>query len=107
MAIQYTKEESKQIAETILQQLGGNYFIAMTGARSFCFDNGSLTFRLPAPAGLRAFGIQIQLTPLDLYDVTFIRMQKDYSVDKETIDRVYCDQLCDLIEKKTGLRTSL
>jgi len=30
-----TKEEQKQIAKTILEQLGGGKFIAMTGAKNF------------------------------------------------------------------------
>ena len=42
-----TAEERKQIADTILEQLGGGRFILMTGAKDFSFgEAGELNFRL-------------------------------------------------------------
>ena len=35
------------VANTILQQLGGNKFRVMTGAKNFVGSNDALTFRLP------------------------------------------------------------
>ncbi|AXF77019.1 hypothetical protein AV903_14875 [Erwinia tracheiphila] len=40
---------SKEIAVEILNQLGGNKFIAMTGAKNFVWlENGGLIFKLPS-----------------------------------------------------------
>ena len=38
--------ESQQVAKTILQQLGGNKFIAMTGAKNFGSSKNSLQFKI-------------------------------------------------------------
>jgi len=39
------------VANTILEQLGGRKFIAMTGARNFVGDFSGLSFRLPGAGG--------------------------------------------------------
>lgn len=37
----------KEIATTILKQLGGNRFLAMTGAKHLAYGDNDLRFRLP------------------------------------------------------------
>ena len=61
---------SKTVAETILQQLGGNKFQAMTGSRCVGYDAKSLTIRL-AKNMSKANHLKITLTGLDLHDVEF------------------------------------
>src|ERR1700686_4088722 len=83
-----------EVAETILVQLGGNRFMAMTGARNFLADGNALRFRLPsnfAQHGINA--VTIRLNGRDLYDVTFSRV-RGIGVDIVTELRdVYCDSL--------------
>lgn len=104
-------DENKQIAETILAQLGGSRFIAMTGARDFFYDGPSLSFRLPTAAPKnRANRVKIALTEMGLYDITFFnvgRAPKFKVAEVGAFSMVYCDQLCDLFTAQTGLDTAL
>lgn len=108
-------QENKQIAATILSQLGGNKFAAMTGAKNFSFSevNGSLKFNLPATNIIRANCVQIALNGNDTYTVTFFKINVNAkSVDgivKElkVFTGIYFDMLADVFESTTGLRTSL
>ena len=97
------------VAETILQQLGGHRFRAMTGAHSFTSDRDTLVFKIPrAKSGIKA--VRITLDPSDTYTVTFFKQARAPSfkvtVVKE-IDGVYADQLRDVFTEATGLYTSL
>lgn len=107
------------VANTILAQLGGNKFRAMTGAKSFAGDKDSLTFKLPArfaKDGITA--VKIKLEPTDTYTVTFYK-QRPWTksniakgiaaavVVVKEFDNVYCDTLCTVFESATGLATSL
>ena len=95
-------EEKRQIAETILEQLGGREFVVMTGAKHLSFgSSGELSFKLP----IGKYRIcRIELTPMDVYRVTFFKSLTDNGVIH---DDVYCDVLRGLFERETGLRTSL
>ena len=66
--------ESQQVAKTILQQLGGNKFIAMTGAKNFGSSKNSLQFKIGKNSKSISH-IIITLKSSDLYDVEFIRMR--------------------------------
>lgn len=61
------------IAQTIREQLGGNKFIAMTGARDFINHGNGLSFRLPKAAN-KITHIRISLVN-DLYDVDFLSIR--------------------------------
>lgn len=95
--------------ETILQQLGGNTFIAMTGARlSFDGDN-KLIAKIK---GSKKYNhVEITHNSLDLYDIRFVKIggQKTmYAIKKdETFNNVYADKMVNLIESETGLYLSL
>lgn len=96
----------KYIAETILQQLGGNRFRAMTGAYSFAYGDRTLSFRLPRnPKGI--MGVRIKLNPLDTYDVEFLSMRKFEVKIKSKAEMVYNDQLQAVFTENTGLHTKL
>ena len=60
------------VAEIILQQLGWNKFIAMTGAKDFVADANSLKFKLPRN-GSKANYCRITLCADDYYTVEFIK----------------------------------
>ena len=91
------------IAETILEQLGGHRFIAMTGARNLVDCGNSLMFHIPETK--RINHVKIILTEDDLYTMRFGRISKlDYQLIEEVSD-VYCDQLQSVFTEVTGLYT--
>lgn len=94
----------QQIANTILAQLGGAQFQAMTGAHSFVARDSGLTFLLP---GRKINHIEVTLTPDDLYDITYRRVSgaEIKVVAEQTL--VYADALTACFEAATGLRCSL
>lgn len=96
----------KTVANTILQQLGGNKFIAMTGAKNFYADDYLLGFKI----GRNASGInhvKIFLNARDTYDITWMRIRGDkINVVKED-KGIYADQLQELFTERTGMYTHL
>lgn len=98
---------TNQVATTILQQLGGNRFAAMTGAKGFIGSDDALMFKLP---GTKTYGngitaVRVVLTAADDYSVTFYQGRK-FAVSA-TREGVYADSLRAVFEIETGLRTSL
>lgn len=99
-----------QVAQTILAQLGGKRFLAMTGAHSLSSGPSSLGFRIPRTNKGRFAGVRIELTPADMYDIHFIRLKQVdgvTSMDNVTHEGIYCDQLQEIFTRETGLETSL
>lgn len=97
-----------QIAKTILEQLGGRRFVAMTGAKNFLGGERTLSFRLPsyfARSGINA--IRITLQPSDTYTVEFSRVRGVKFVPVSTHEGIYCDALPALFTAETGLLTTL
>jgi hypothetical protein len=101
---------SKEIAQEILKQLGSGKFVAMTGAKNFCSldeQEGGLSFKLPKFSGIKINYVKIVLNASDLYEVTFGRIHGlKYTVISEH-KGIYCDELKDMFEYHTGLRTHL
>lgn len=98
------------VAKTILEQLGGNRFIAMTGARNFVGSNNSLSFRLPGAGGFCKDSInvvKITLTAMDDYIVEALRVRGSKVTPVAYREGIYCDTLRPTFEALTGLRTSL
>ena len=91
-----------QVAETILNQLGGQRFAVMTGAYNLTGDTDCLIFKIPkALRGITA--VRIALTPADTYTVTFYKV-RGTSV---TVVSEYKDVDVGLFEEETGLYLSL
>ena len=59
-------------AQIILEQLGGNKFIAMTGAKNFVSDGDTLRMTLPRN-GSKANRLNITLAPDDTYTMHFFK----------------------------------
>ena len=102
------KESSgKQIAQTILQQLGGNKFIAMTGAKNLGFTNKGLQMKI----GWNAKGVTHVIIDLDrgkdLYNIEFVKIRGVKRTTVKKLKGVYADQLGKIFTKYTGLRTRL
>jgi hypothetical protein len=101
-------ESGKEIAKTILQQLGGNKFIAMTGAKNIGFTNKGIQMGI----GRNAKGVTHVIIDLDrgkdLYNMEFVKVGWDFK--RKTIKKlngVYADQLQKIFTKYTGLHTRL
>lgn len=104
------------VTQTILAQLGGNRFIAMTGAKNFVSSETGLSFQLPAHfAKKKIIGVRITLQPDDLYRVEFFAKAKRDPILKvsvgvdlvEAYDGIYADTLRWLFTDVTGLETRL
>lgn len=92
----------------VLQQLGGNRFIAMTGARNFVYSNKDkyVGFRLGRNHRNINY-VRITLNANDLYDVEFMRIRKFEAKTVTKVTDVYGDQLRRVFEEETGMATSL
>ena len=106
------------VAQTILDQLGGNKFIAMTGSKNFISDENSLSMKLAGNKS-KANHLRITLTGLDLYDMEFTKYtMPKFNLDKGTFrdekiesvaswNGLMFDQLQEFFALTTGLNTRL
>lgn len=107
-----------EIAKTILDQLGGNKFLAMTGANHLVADGSTLRMNLPKNAS-RANRLYVTLDGSDTYTMRFFRFTPgrlnkktfawtdDRTEEVKLVDGVYCDMLQDIFTATTGMATSL
>lgn len=110
----------KSVPEIILDQLGGNRFLVMTGCHHLLADKKSLQMKIPRNAS-RANYLKITLEPDDTYRMEFRRYRdgcfsirngkchqtKAINEIVQTYDGVYFDQLQPLFRQVTGMYTSL
>ncbi len=98
------------VANTILAQLGGNKFAAMTGAKNFIGGESMLQFSLPRLALHGINKVRIELTPADTYTVTFYKQGRSPRFELATIrelEGVTADALRTAFTATTGLDVSL
>lgn len=102
------------VAQTILTQLGGGRFSAMTGAKDFIGSEAekSLTFRLPSNFALKGINrVKIALDWTDTYTVEAMKVTKcriGYKVTPiEKRELVYAEDLQKVFTAMTGLDTHL
>ena len=96
------------VARTILSQLGGRMFVALTGSTHFVGDATSLSFRVGEnPKAITHAKVNLQ--PDDTYTLVFqaYHPKTHDIIHEETLPNVYCDQLKDIFEDRTGLYVSL
>lgn len=105
---------TKEIAYTILHQIGGRRFIAMTGAKNFValIENktklGGISFSIPAKLSKNKINrVVISLMPNDTYQMEFFRVFGITIKPIETYSDVYCDQLSSLFTDVTGMDVHL
>ena len=108
------------VAQTILDQLGGSKFIAMTGSKNFTStaDGNTLYMKLVKNRS-KANYLKIDLTGLDLYDMKFTHIVPPkmnvktgiYRSGKKTTVKEYrdvmFDQLQEIFTGVTGMETHL
>ncbi len=102
---------SRDIAHTILEQLGGQRFGVMTGAHTFSYNHGNLQFRIGRNCK-SVNCVDVQLDPSDTYTVTFYRVSNGRKRGPQVkvlakVADVYCDNLRRVFTMHTGMETSL
>lgn len=109
---------NNDVANIIFQQLGGQRFIAMTGANDFVGSKNALEFKIPRNKS-KANYVKIELDANDTYTVYFKKYSaggvnlktgaytKPKNVVLSTKNGIYCDQLCEIFTAYTGMYTNL
>ena len=95
--------------EIILQQLGGNMFIAMTGAKVYSDGDSKLVAKIK---GSRTCNhLEISLNSMDLYDIRFCKIgtaKTFYEMKSDkTLNNIYAEDMKGIIEEETQLYLSL
>ena len=99
--------QMQTVAHTILSQLGGNKFAAMTGAGSFASGPDSLSFRFSRAPRNKARACVVKLEADDTYTVKFFKMH-GYEVQVVgEFSQIYSDMLPNLFFEETGLEVRL
>lgn len=100
--------KNPSVAQTILQQLGGNKFLAMTGAKTLVNHGNGLSFKLPSNFAREGINyVKIILNGRDLYDVEYGKIRgSKYTVMHESRG-IYNDMLRTDFSRMTGLNVSL
>lgn len=96
----------RTVAATILEQLGGNQFIIMTGAKHFVGSKDGLGFKI-GRNDKRVNHVNIRLTAMDDYTIEFCTVRNFEIVKKDVVEGVYCDNIKDVFEHHTGLYVTL
>jgi hypothetical protein len=98
------------IATTIIEQLGGNKFIAMTGAKNLSTAGSDLTLRLPtkfAKHGINCVRITY-VAASDLYQIEWLNIRGlNVKQALQSSFGVYAEDLRRIFTETTGLETSL
>jgi hypothetical protein len=99
---------ANQIAQTILQQLGGNRFTIMTGAKNLVAGPNYLQFDIGRGAINKANKVRVTLDTNDTYLVEFFYLR---GVNCKTCPGaargIYADRLAPYFTEATGMDTHL
>lgn len=113
---EFTDLECKQIAGTIYRQLGGGKFGYMVGAKNLGFertDEGiALAFKFmrnkSGMTNLRiVYDMGSDLYNMIFYSVRFSMKTFETKIKEKRFNGIFCDQLSEVFENFTGLRTKL
>lgn len=97
---------NNQIAKDILQQLGGNKFLVMTGTKNLLATENGLRMNLVRNTS-GASVLSIELNSMDTYTLTFLKVKNYQPIEVAKEVGVYCDMLQERFTKITGLYTRL
>jgi len=97
-----------EIANTIRQQLGGNRFAAMTGAKDFVGGSNFLQFSIGKGATNKANKVRVTLETNDTYMIEFFKCRAfDVRSCGPVVRGVYADRLQAVFTEHTGFDTHL
>ena len=101
------KEISNSEAKTLLKQLGGNRFMAMTGAKDFGIGKDGLHFKIGRNAKTISHVVIDYNRGKDLYDMKFLRVRAGKIKVVKKVEDVYFDQLGEIFKRYTGMNVRL
>ena len=93
--------------ETILNQLGGSKFIAMTGAKDFVTSEREVKFRIGRGARDGMNVIVVALAADETYTMTGAKLRSFKFQELRKIENIYAEDLRHFFKDLTGLDTSL
>ena len=99
--------ESGDVARIIWEQLGGNKFRVMTGAKNLLNTGDGLAMRIGRNSSNSNY-LKITLNSMDTYDMEFAKLTR--MGEKKSVTEyndVYNDMLTDIFTSHTGMYTSL
>ena len=104
-------EIRNEVIETMINQLGGTKFFLMTGSKpqykDISTDSPLIALKL-TKNNSKANYLTIQyIRSTDLYKIEFIKMTKTERKIVSSFENIYNDQLTEIFESETGLRTTL
>lgn len=107
----------KQYAYEMLRQLGGREFISMTGAYSLTYATGkqlnnpdcivAIVFFLPKNVFNKHNIKRVEMCLMGSDTYTFKFYTRRGNTPFDTVTNVYCDQVKDIFELRTGLLVSM
>ena len=95
------------VAREILNQLGGNKFRVMTGAKNFMGFSEGLVMKIGRNSSNSNY-LKITLNSMDLYDMEFAKVSR--MGEKKSVteyNNVYNDSMVEVFDKHTGMYTKL
>ena len=99
--------ESGDVARIIWEQLGGNKFRVMTGAKNLLNLGDGLAMKLGRNSSNSNY-LKITLNSMDTYDMTFAKLTKMGELKSVSeYNNIYNDMLTDIFTSHTGMYTSL
>ena len=101
------KYESGDVARIIWEQLGGNKFRMMTGAKTLLNLGDGVAMKLGRNSSNSNY-LKITLNSMDTYDMTFAKLTRMGELKSvKEYNNVYNDMLTDTFTSHTGMYTSL
>ena len=98
---------SKSQAQELLNQLGGNRFKAMVGAKDFGIGSDGLHFKIGRNSKSISHIVIDYDRGKDLYNMKFLRVRMGKVKVVKQLKGIYADQLQNVFTRYTGLYTSL
>ena len=100
--------EARLDPKQLLQQLGGNRFIMMVGAKNLAVDKSRNELHMKIGRNSKGVNfVRIKLSSMDLYDMEFLQVRAGKIKIKSKVKDVYADQLGKMFKKHTGLNVRL
>ena len=101
------KYGSGDVARIIWEQLGGNKFRVMTGAKNLLNLGDGIAMKLGRNSSNSNY-LKITLNSMDLYDMKFCKLTRKFE-EKSVCEynNIYNDMLTDQFTAHTGMYTSL
>ena len=100
--------EARLDPKQTIQQLGGNRFLYMVGAKNLAVDKSRNELHMKIMRNAKGVShVVVRLTSLDLYDMKFLSIRAGKIRVKAKEKGVYGDQLATFFKKHTGLNTRL